>query len=103
MFFFGANELIVNAHGALIELHEPVLAAQVLKMKNLATNEEVGCTLVDIHRPSPDKSQVGVAFAKLSPAFWRVAFPPENWSPHEPEVKRMTSIKVPPTPELAKK
>ncbi len=95
--------LIVNAHGALIELHEPVLAGQQLKMKNLATNEEVSCTVVDINRPSPGQSQIGVAFAKPSPTFWRVAFPPENWTPHDPEAKRMVYTNVPPKPELAKK
>jgi len=95
--------LIVNAHGALIELREPVLAAQQLRMKNLATNEEVTCTVADISRPSSDGWQIGVAFAKPCPGFWRVAFPPEDWTPHSPEAKRMTFVKVMPKPELVKK
>jgi len=69
---------IVDAHGALIQLREPVLAGQKLRIKNLATNEEVTCTVADINHGSSEIPEVGVAFAKPSANFWRVAFPPED-------------------------
>jgi hypothetical protein len=83
---------VVNAHGALIQLREPVLVGQQLRIKHLATNEEVACTVADLSRGSGDVPEVGIAFTKPSPGFWRVAFPPEDWSPHSPEAKRVSSV-----------
>lgn len=84
--------LVVNAHGALIQLREPVLAGQQLRIKHLATNEEMACTVADIARGSGEAPEVGIAFTKPSPGFWRVAFPPEDWSPRSPEAKRVSSV-----------
>ncbi|MGB2635685.1 MAG: PilZ domain-containing protein [Candidatus Acidiferrum sp.] len=83
---------VVNAHGALIELREPVLAGQKVRIKHLATNEEVICTVADINPGTTDIPEVGIAFAKPSPSFWRVSFPPEDWTPRSPEAKRVSSI-----------
>jgi len=85
------NTLVVNAHGALIRLNERVLVNQVLRMKNIATNEEVGCSVVDINRRNSDVTEVGVGFTTPAPSFWRVAFPPEDWTPRSPEAKRTPS------------
>ncbi|HUN61275.1 MAG TPA: hypothetical protein VMU53_04780 [Candidatus Sulfotelmatobacter sp.] len=93
---------VVNVHGAMVELREPVLAGQPLRMKNLATNEEVACTVADVNRTSNQVPKVGIAFAKPSPSFWRVAFPPEDWSPRSPEAKRVSYV-TQAKPELAKK
>ncbi|MGC2769112.1 MAG: hypothetical protein WB607_26665 [Candidatus Acidiferrum sp.] len=46
------NTLVVNARRTLIQLHEQVLFGQPLRMKNLATNEETNCTVVDINQRS---------------------------------------------------
>lgn len=83
---------VVNAHGALIQLREPVLVGQQLRMENLATNEEVPFTVADISRGSGEIPEVGIAFTKPSPGFWRVSFPPEDWSPRSPEAKRVSSV-----------
>ena len=93
---------VVNVHGAMVELREPVLVGQQLRMKNLATNEEVACTVADVNRTSNQVPKVGIAFAKPSPSFWRVAFPPEDWSPRSPEAKRVSCV-TQTKPELAKK
>jgi hypothetical protein len=97
--------LVVNAHGALIELRERVLVKQILRIKNVATNEEVGCTVMDINRVSTEVSEIGIAFSKPAPSFWRVAFPPEDWTPRSPEAKRASNPVAPnpPSPVLAKK
>ena len=93
---------VVNAHGALIHLREPVLTGQKLRIKHLATNEEVGCTVADISAGSTDTPEVGVAFSKPCPSFWRVSFPPEDWSPKSPEAKRVSSITIPAKPIIVK-
>jgi hypothetical protein len=94
---------VVNAHGALIQLREPVVMGQKIKIKNLVTNEEAGCNVVDINPGSAEIPEVGVAFTKPSPSFWRVSFPPEDWNPRNPEAKRVSGITLTGKPVIAKK
>jgi hypothetical protein len=61
--------LVVNAHGALMELREPVLVGQPLRMKNLATNEEMNCKVVDINRATATLPEVSVEFAEACSRF----------------------------------
>jgi hypothetical protein len=84
------------------KMHRCAFEGQPLRMKNLATNEEVSCTVADINRTSDQVPKVGIAFAKPSPSFWRVAFPPEDWSPRSPEAKRVSYV-TQAKPELANK
>jgi len=81
---------IVNAHGALIQLREPVLIGQKIKMNNASTNEEVKCSVVDISKGN-SIPEVGVSFVDSAPRFWRVSFPPADWTPRSPEAKRYNS------------
>jgi hypothetical protein len=81
---------IVNAHGTLIQLREPVLIGQNIRMNNVSTNEEIECTVVDITKGNTIP-EVGLAFVDPSPHFWRVSFPPADWSPRSPEAKRYSS------------
>jgi hypothetical protein len=98
------HTLIVNAHGALIQLRELALAGQKLRIKNLATNEELDCTVIDINPGSSSIPEVGVEFSEPCARFWRVCFPPEDWSPHDPEARHASSaVTVPAKPSLAKK
>jgi hypothetical protein len=36
--------------------------------------------------------EVGIEFLGPAPRLWRVAFPPEDWSPRSPEAKRRTVV-----------
>jgi hypothetical protein len=94
---------VVNAYGALIHLRESVLAGQELRVKNLMTNEEITCTVVDLNAGSSDIPEVGLAFPQAAPSFWRVSFPPEDWTPRSPDAKRITSITTTPKPVPVKK
>lgn len=82
------NTIIVNAHGALIALKEKVEERQLLTIHNLATQEEIQCTVIDVSVNSSGSPEIGVEFQKASPNFWRVSFPPFDWSPRSPEAKR---------------
>ncbi len=101
--------LVVNAHGGLLALHEAVLVGQVLTLKNLATTEEIVCTVMDINPGANGTPEVGIEFAEACARFWRVSFPPSDWSPKSPEAKRITypqgpaSTAAPNTPPLVKK
>ena len=98
-----AKTQVVNAHGAAIQLRIPVLSGQELRIKNVATNEEITCTVADINPGTTEVPEVGIAFAKPCPSFWRVAFPPEDWSPHSPEAKRVSPITMLGKPTLVRK
>jgi hypothetical protein len=77
---------VVNAHGALIYLSLKVTVGQVIILKNPETNEEQLCRVARAN-PAPDgRTEVGIAFVKPAPNFWRVAFPPSDWKPHSPEI-----------------
>jgi hypothetical protein len=94
---------VVNAHGALIHLREQVLAGQQVRVKNLMTNEEIVCSVIDVNLGAGDIPEVGLSFAKPTPSFWRVSFPPEDWTPRSPDAKRIVSVTIPSKPVVAKK
>ena len=77
--------LVVNAHGALVEIAGKVAKGQTLRLTNRSTQEEQLCHVVYVGAVPGDKAQVGVEFDKPCPAFWRIAFPPEDWTAPEPE------------------
>ncbi len=77
--------LVVNAHGALITIAGKVEKGQTLRLSNGTTREEELCRVIYVGQKSGGKAQVGVEFNKPSPDFWRIAFPPEDWTAPEPE------------------
>lgn len=85
------NTLVVNAHGALIQLREAVHVGQPLNLKNMATGEEEHATVMDVNEGANGVPEVGVEFGKPNPRFWRVSFPPADWSARSPEAKRYAS------------
>ena len=70
----------VNAHGALVPLDGPVEIGQKLNLKHRATEEEIEAGVVYVGARQAGKVHVGIQFLKPSPQFWRVAFPPDDWS-----------------------
>lgn len=84
------NTLIVNAHGALLRLALTVEIGQLLRIKNIRTQEELVCRVITFEPRSSGKAQVGVEFEHASPRFWRIAFPPSDWSSRSPEAKAPT-------------
>ena len=82
--------LIVNAHGALIHLALTVEIGQLLGIKNVQTMEELVCRVVNLGPDQTGKREVGVEFEQPSPRFWRIAFPPSDWTPRSPDAKAPT-------------
>jgi len=35
------------------------------------------------------KAEIGLEFTAPRPTFWRVAFPPEDWTPKSPEARNV--------------
>jgi hypothetical protein len=82
--------LIVNAHGALIHLALTVELGQLLVIKNGQTLEQLVCRVVHLGPDRTGKREVGVEFEEPSPRFWRIAFPPGDWTPRSLEAKAPT-------------
>jgi hypothetical protein len=82
--------LVVNAHGALVLLRMKLTVGQLLTLKNAKTEEEVSCRVVYSSQNLTGKSEVGVEFIKPAPNFWRIAFPPDDWSQKSPDAKRFS-------------
>ncbi|MGC1483672.1 MAG: hypothetical protein WA789_07765 [Candidatus Acidiferrum sp.] len=84
------HTLIVNAHGALIQLALTVEIGQLLGVKNTQTMEQLVCRVVNLGPEQAGKREVGVEFEHPSPRFWRVTFPPADWTPRSPDAKAPT-------------
>jgi hypothetical protein len=87
-----SHTLIVSAHGALVVLQMTVKFGDVLKIKHKKTEEELACRVMNCGAERGGKKEVGVEFEQAAPRFWRIAFPPADWSPRGPDSK-------PPTPQ----
>ncbi len=97
-----ASTEVVNAHGALILMSEPMAKEQLLRMKHVKSGDEEPCKVVAIGQKVGGKTEIGVEFLKPSPRFWRIAFPPDDWTPRSPEAKRLSKKVEEGAPEAAR-
>lgn len=77
--------LAINAHGALVLLQARVTSGAKIQLKHTRTSEEQECHVVFLGPVRGNKAEIGLEFSAPRPQFWRVAFPPEDWSPKSPE------------------
>jgi len=82
-----AVTLAINAHGALISLKNRLTSGSKVKMRHNMTEEEQECHVVFLGHVREGKAEVGLEFSEPRPTFWRVAFPPEDWTPRSPEAR----------------
>lgn len=83
--------LAINAHGGLVLLAARVTSGSVIQMRHNKTEEEQECHVVFLGPVRSGKAEVGLEFTVPRPTFWRVAFPPEDWSPKNPESRTVSS------------
>jgi hypothetical protein len=79
--------LAINAHGGLVLLTARVTSGSVVHMKHNKTEEEQECRVAFLGPVRGGKGEIGLEFSTPRPTFWRVAFPPEDWSPRSPEAR----------------
>jgi hypothetical protein len=82
-----ADTLAINAHGALVLLNARVTSGSLLMLRNNVTKEEQECNVAFLGPVRGNKGEIGLEFSARRPQFWRVAFPPEDWSPKNPEAR----------------
>lgn len=80
----------INAHGALVLLAANVAAGDRVTMKHVKTADEQECVVVFLGPSRGLKTEVGLEFCTPKPKFWRVAFPPEDWTPKHPDARSRT-------------
>jgi len=81
------HTLAISAHGALIVVAAPAYRGQRFTLSNVQTNAALECVVVHVERVPGGQTQVGVEFMLPNPTFWRVAFPPKDWTPRHPDAK----------------
>jgi hypothetical protein len=86
-----SETLAINAHGALVLLTARVTSGSKVQMKHNKTEEEQECLVAFLGPVRSGKAEIGLEFSAPRPAFWRVAFPPEDWSPKHPEARTVSS------------
>ncbi len=79
--------LAINAHGALVLLAVRLVSGAVVHMKHNKTEEEQECHVAFLGPVRSGKAEIGLEFTAPRPTFWRVAFPPEDWPPKNPEAR----------------
>ena len=85
-----ADTLAINAHGALVLVQARVSSGSLLTLRNNTTREEQECSVVFSGPVCGNTAEIGLEFSARRPQFWRIAFPPEDWSPKNPEARTAT-------------
>jgi len=76
--------ILVNAHGGLLYVNEPVEMGGDITIASPATEEEQECRIVYLGEFSKKGHRVGVEFLSPAPHFWGIEFAPEDWSGKPP-------------------
>jgi PilZ domain len=79
--------LAISAHGALILVDARVTSGSTIVMQHKRTQEEQECHVVFLGPVRGGKAEIGLEFSEPRPTFWRVAFPPEDWSSKHPDAR----------------
>ena len=82
--------LAINAHGALVLLTARVTSGCKIQMRHNKTEEEQECHVVFLGPVRGGKGEIGLEFSSPRPTFWRVAFPPEDWTSKSPEARTVS-------------
>jgi hypothetical protein len=82
-----AVTLAINAHGALVAIKHRLSSGTKVQLRHNMTDEEQECHVVHLGQVRDGKIEVGLEFSEPRPGFWRVAFPPEDWTPKSPEAR----------------
>ena len=72
--------IVINAHGGLVYLNQPVAMDAMLVLTNPFTQEEQECRIVYLGEAVEKGQRVGVEFLSPAPHFWGVELAPGDWS-----------------------
>ncbi|HKV23231.1 MAG TPA: hypothetical protein VJN93_01445 [Candidatus Acidoferrum sp.] len=87
------DTLAINAHGALVLVGARLTSGSKIWMKHKGTQEEQECQVAFLGPVRSGKAEIGLEFSEPRPSFWRVAFPPEDWTSKHPDARPYTTIR----------
>jgi len=82
------HTVYISPHGASLFLSNVVNKGQHLLLSNPRTGGTVECVVIYVPQTSTNAREVGVSFMSSNPRFWKIAFPPSDWSPQHPDAKQ---------------
>ena len=85
--------LAINAHGALVLLQSRLTSGSKVQLQHKKTQEEHECHVAFLGPVRSGKAEIGLEFSSPHPTFWRVAFPPEDWTPRHPEARTASNAR----------
>src|SRR5579863_789277 len=71
--------IVINAHGGLMYLNQPLVMDAMLVLTNPFTQEEQESRVVFLGEATDKGQRVGVEFLTPAPHFWGVDFVPTDW------------------------
>jgi hypothetical protein len=71
--------VVINAHGGLLYLNQPLRMDMILMLTNPFTQEEQESRIVFLGDATDKGQRVGVEFLTPAPHFWGVDFVPSDW------------------------
>jgi propanol-preferring alcohol dehydrogenase len=74
------HTMVVNAHGALVELKAELKDGQRVLLRNKQSGERQSCHVVWFRKAEQDINHAGLEFETAAPKFWQVDFLPDDWS-----------------------
>ncbi|HVO56158.1 MAG TPA: hypothetical protein VMT51_00530 [Dongiaceae bacterium] len=89
------STLLVNSHGALIVLGTRMRDSQALMLRNSTTNRECRCRVVETVAEREGRFEIAIELTEAVPNFWPVVFPPDDWTIHHPEARRISRVTRP--------
>ncbi|MBI1738688.1 MAG: alcohol dehydrogenase catalytic domain-containing protein [Acidobacteria bacterium] len=73
------HTMVVNAHGALVELKAELSDGQRVLLRNKQSGERQSCRVVWFRKAEQGINHAGLEFASAAPHFWQVDFPADDW------------------------
>ena len=74
------HAIIINANGALLLLSTHVNQGQTLTLLNITARESAECIVAYVGQQQGQRLEIGLSFLLPNPKFWRVTFPPLDWT-----------------------
>jgi hypothetical protein len=71
--------IVINAHGGLLYLNQPVKIGGMVVLANPFTQEEQECRVVYLGDAADKGQRIGLEFLTPAPHFWGVDFVPADW------------------------
>jgi hypothetical protein len=82
------HTIVLNAHGALVEMTISLDQGQIVTLQNVRTTEKSECQVKLVTPSGAGKFNAALEFTNPNPSFWHISFPPEDWSLRNPDAKR---------------